>query len=419
MSFRATYIPWTQKYRPKSLLEVVGNDEAKRKILEWIQTWEKGIPEKRAILIYGPPGIGKTSTIEALANDLNMELIISDASTYRTEEAVKRTAGRASQAGSIFGKKKIIVFDEVDGVSGTADTGGLREIIDVIKNTRVPVVLIANDAWDPRLASLRNLCELIEFKRLSVHDVARYLQKICLKEGISAEDKALKFIAERSSGDLRSAINDLQALAQGKTKLTYEDVAWLAPRDRKEQIFNVLRMIFYAKNSATAKSAVNMADVDLDMLFEWIYENAPYHIKNPLEFAAVMDMLAKADIYRGRINKTQNWAFLRYVIDLMTAGVAASWSKKTTGWIPFRFPERIRTASMKKEEKGLLEEIGRKIGKKCHISSARAVKEVLPYLRIILWNNPKMGREIAKWFDLNEEMLTYIAGEKLPSSAKF
>jgi len=418
MSSRVTYIPWTQKYRPKTLSEVIGNEEAKRKILEWIRKWEKGVPEKRAILIYGPPGTGKTSTIEALANDLNMELIMSDASTYRTEEAVKRTAGRASQAGSIFGKKKLIVFDEVDGVSGTADAGGLREIIDVIKSTRVPVVLIANDAWDPRLASLRSLCELIEFKRLSIPEVAKYLQRICLREGISAEDKALKFIAERSSGDLRSAINDLQALAQGKTKLTYEDVAWLATRDRKEEIFNVLRMIFYAKNSAMAKSAVNMADVDLDMLFEWIYENAPYHIKNPLELAAVMDMLAKADIYRGRINKTQNWAFLRYVIDLMTAGVAASWSKKAVGWVPFRFPERIRAASATKEERALLGEIGRKIGKKCHISSTRAIKEILPYLRIILWNNPKMGKGIAKWLDLDKEMLTYITEGKFSSSPK-
>lgn len=411
-SATATYIPWTRKYRPKSLSEVIGNEEAKRKILEWIRSWDRGIPEKRALFIYGPPGIGKTVTVEALANDLNMELIESDASSYRTEEAVRRLAGRASQFGSIFGRKKLILFDELDGITGSADTGGLKEITEVIKTTRVPVILIANDAYEPRFASLRNLCLLIEFKKPSKAEVARHLAKICAREGIDAEESALKFIAERSGGDVRSAVNDLQALAQGKSKLTYEDVSWLASRDRKEEIFNVLRMIFYARDASAAKAAVNMADVDLDMLLEWIYENIPYHIRNPHELAAAMDALSKADVYRGRIKETQDWSFIRYVIDLMTAGVASSWSRKSSGWVPFKFPERIRMASTSKEERDLLSEIGRRIGRKCHLSSSRAIKEVLPYLRIIFQNNPKMGRGIARWLDLSDEMIAYISGEE-------
>ena len=412
MSASTAYIPWTQKYRPRSLSEVIGNEEAKRKILEWIRSWDRGIPEKRALFIYGPPGIGKTVTVEALANDLNMELIESDASSYRTEEAVRRLAGRASQFGSIFGRKKLILFDELDGITGSADAGGLREITEVIKTTRVPIILIANDAFEPRFASLRNLCLLIEFKKPSKVEVARHLAKICAREGIDAEEAALKFIAERSGGDVRSAINDLQALAQGKSKLTYEDVSWLASRDRKEEIFNVLRMILYARDASAAKAAINMADVDLDMLLEWIYENIPYHIKNPHELAAAMDALSKADIYRGRIKETQDWSLIRYVIDLMTAGVASSWSRKSSGWVPFKFPERIKMASTSKEERDLLSEIGRRIGRKCHLSSSRAIKEVLPYLRIIFQNNPKIGKGIARWLDLNDEMIAYISGKE-------
>ena len=103
-----------------------------------------------------------------------------------------------------------------------------------------PIVLIANDPYDPRFSTLRSLCLMIEFKRPHSREVAAFLKKICLKEGIEAEEAALKFIAQRAQGDVRSAINDLQALAQGKKRLTYDDVAWLAYRDRKEQIFNCL-----------------------------------------------------------------------------------------------------------------------------------------------------------------------------------
>ncbi|MEM2369862.1 MAG: replication factor C large subunit [Candidatus Bathyarchaeia archaeon] len=401
-------IPWTMKYKPKFLSEVIGNEESKKKIVEWLRSWEKGVPGKKALFIYGPPGVGKTATVEALANDFNMEVIITDASTYRTEETVKRLAGRASQLGSLFGKRKVIVFDELDGITGTSDTGGLSEIIRVIENTRVPVILIANDAWDPRFAPLRNISLLVEFKRLSTTEVMKHLARICAKEGIVAEEKALKFIAERSSGDVRSAVLDLQALAQGKDKLTYEDVSWLAMRDRKEEIFNVLRTILYAKSVNSAKMAVNMSDVDLDMLFEWIYENIPYHIKNPSELAAAMDAISRADLYRGMLKETGDYSFLRYMIDWMTAGVAFSWSKKATGWVPFRFPERIKTASVTKEEREILEEIGKRIGKRCHLSSSRAIVEVLPYLAIILQNNPKIGKRIARWLNLTDDMISFI-----------
>ncbi|MEM1515319.1 MAG: replication factor C large subunit [Candidatus Bathyarchaeia archaeon] len=408
MSSTSPPVPWTIKYKPKSLSEVIGNEEAKKKIVEWLRSWEGGIPEKKALFIYGPPGVGKTVTIESLANDFNLEIVMTDASTYRTEETVGRFAGRASQLGSLLGRKKIIVFDEVDGITGTADTGGLSEIIRIIENTRSPIILIANNAWDLRFASLRNFSSLVEFKRLSVTEVMKHLARICAKEGIVAEEKALRFIAERSSGDVRSAVLDLQALTQGKDKLTYEDVSWLAARDRKEEIFNVLRMIFYAKSANSAKMAVNMADIDLDMLLEWIYENIPYHIKNPHELAAAMDAISRADLYRGMLKETGDYSFLRYIIDWMTAGVAFSWSRKATGWVPFRFPERIKTASVTKEEREMLEEIGKRIRRKCHLSSSRAIVEVLPYLVIILQNNPRMGKRIARWLNLTDEMVSFI-----------
>jgi len=405
------YAPWTVKYKPRTLSEVVGNAEAKRKILEWIREWNRRIPKKRALFVYGPPGIGKTVTIESLANDLNMELVESNASDYRTADAVKRFAGRASEYATLFGKKRIILFDELDGLTGSADRGGVSIITKIVQETRCPLVLIANNAYDPRFSTLRKYCQLVEFKKPSKTEVVKHLKRICIHEGIDAEEKALRFIVERTDRDVRSAVNDLQALAQGKKRLTYEDVSWLAIRDRKDVIFNVLRSIFYARDSLRAKMAVNMADVDPDMLFEWIYENIPYHVKNPKELAAAMDALSRADVYRGRVRSTQDWSLIRYFLDLMTAGVAASWSKKSPGWVPFRFPKRISSLSKAKSENTLLSAIGMKIRKRCHISSVRAIREVIPYLKIIFENDPKMSAGLAKWLDLDEEMTKYLQGK--------
>ena len=412
MVFKSMWTAWTVKHKPRTLAGVIGNKEAIQKLVEWVKSWDKGIPKKRAAFLYGPPGIGKTVTVEALANDLKMELVEKNASDYRTEKAIQRFAGLASQYGTLFGRKRLILLDELDGITGREDAGGLKAIMNIVKTARCPIILIANDPYDPRFTALRQLCLMIEFKKPRVREVQRLLQRICMLEGINAEEAALRFIAQRSQGDVRSAINDLQALAQGKKRLTFDDVSWLAYRDRKEKIFEVLRLIFYSRTCDGAKKAVVMADVDLDMLFEWVYENLPYHIRDPQDLAEAMESLAKADLYRGRIRLTQDWKLQSYVIDFMTAGVAMARKKtKPAGWVPLRFPERIKWLSKTKAERELRAAIAKKIKRKCHISATRAIKEYIPYLRIIFENNSEMANKIAEWLDLNEHMKEYLGGK--------
>jgi replication factor C large subunit len=316
----------------------------------------------------------------------------------------------------LFGGKRIILLDELDGLTGTADRGGVKATIEVVKTAQCPVVLTANNAYNPRFSTLRKYCILIEFKKPPASAVMKHLKRICLLEGIQAEENALKFIAQRSEGDVRSAVNDLQALVQGKKRLTYEDVSWLGYRDRQETIFTVLKMIMYSKTCAGAKKAVRMADVDLDMLFQWIYENAPAHLNDPHDLASAMDALSMADVYRGRIRRTRDWSFMRYRIDFMTAGVAmARVNTKPSGWIPFKFPQRIRMLSRSKAERAMQLSIGYKIKRRSHVSATRASKEILPYLRIIFKNNAEMAAGLAKWLDLDLKMVEYLAGSKKKS----
>jgi replication factor C large subunit len=407
------YAAWTVKHKPRSVADIVGNTEAIKTLNDWIKSWSKAVPKKRAAFLYGPPGIGKTVTVEALANDLRVDLVEKNASDYRTEDAINRFAGLASQYGSLFGGKRIILLDELDGLTGNADKGGVKAITEIVKTARCPVVLIANSAYDPRFTNLRIYCLLVEFRKPPAGEVAKHLKRVCEREGIQADEDALKFIAQRSEGDVRSAVNDLQALAQGKRRLVYGDVSWLGYRDRRDSIFNVLRVIVYGRTCAMAKRAVDMADVDIDMLFEWIYENVPAHLTDPHDLARAMDALSKADVYRGRIRSTQDWSFLRYVIDYMTAGVAmARQNSKVSGWVPFKFPSRIQMLSRSKAERGMQLSIGFKIKRKSHISAVRASKEILPYLKIIFKNDAAMAAGLAKWLDLDGEMVEYLVDNK-------
>jgi replication factor C large subunit len=391
----------------------VGNKAAKQQLLKWLKSWNTGIPKKRAALLYGSPGVGKTVTVETLAKVLNMELVEKNASDYRTADAIKRFAGLASQYSTLFGGKRLILLDEVDGVSGREDRGGVRELTKILKTSRSPIILTANDAYNPRFSTIRKYCELIQFKNPTIREVVLHLSRICKKEGIEADEEILKFIAERSGRDVRSAVNDLQALAQGKTHLTKADVSWLSGRDRKEEIFSVMKAILYSKDSFEAKKAASNADVDPDMLFHWIYENAPYHLTNTHDLVRAMDALALADIYRQRIRDTQNWGFLRYVFDFMTSGVAAARQQtKTSGWIPFRFPQKIRMLSSTKGVRAMRLNIGMKIRKKCHVGANKSIKEVIPYLNVIFQNNVEMAAGLSTWLELDDDMIEYLAKTK-------
>lgn len=105
---------WTEKYKPRTLSEVIGNAEAIQKLRQWVTSWNRSIPKKRAAFLYGPTGVGKTVCVEALARDLQMELVEKNASDYRTAEAIQSFAGLASQYGTLFGARRLILLDELD-----------------------------------------------------------------------------------------------------------------------------------------------------------------------------------------------------------------------------------------------------------------------------------------------------------------
>ncbi len=399
---------WTDKHRPKILDEIVGNRSIIESFKNWVLSWEKGIPDKKIAFLYGPPGVGKTIVVEALARELNLDLIEMNASDVRTAESIEKVIEPAVLQQSLFLNKKIILLDEIDGINSIADRGAFQTILRTVEKTNFPIVLTANDAWNPKLRGLREKSLLLKFKRIGARESIPYLKQLCDREGIDVDKKVLKLVIENNGGDLRSALNDLQMLSTGKNQLTYDDVVWLGWRDRKDAIFDALNLVFNSENCLNARKALDVADVGYEMLFEWIYENIPHQFPNPYDLSRGMSVLSKADLYLARTKGSQSWGLLSYVIDLMTAGVALSREGTKKAWIPMKFPQRISFRAKAMRERALLKKIGERIGEKCHLSSQDGIKNFLPYLKIIFKHNEKMASSIEKWFELDEEMVSYI-----------
>jgi replication factor C large subunit len=401
-------IPWVIKYRPKHLNEVVGNEKAKENILKWLKSLEQGKSVKKAALLYGPPGTGKTVTIEALAKDLGYDLIEINASDKRNSDELMRIAGSAATQGELISKKRLILLDEIDGINLEEDKGAVAAVNQIIKEAHHPIFLTANDPWNPKIALLRNSCELIEFKRLTFKACLPYLKKICLNEGVKAEDEALKFIIERNEGDMRSIINDLEMICIGRKELTINDVSLLSLRDRKENIFTALAFVFSGKNCASARKAIDLVDVDYEMLFEWIYENTPYQLTDAQDLCNAMETLAKSNLYLTRVKKDQNWALLPYALDLMTIGVCASKKRTKPKFTPFKFPERIKYLSQSRAEREAKTRIGRLIGEETHLSTQKSIKYYLPYIKFIFKHNQKLAKKISEEFNLDDAAEVFL-----------
>jgi len=402
-------ILWVNKYKPKSFEEIIGNYKAISEFRSWLENKLKGKAVKHAALLWGPPGVGKTLTVEVAASTYNLELIQMNASDFRTRYRVERILGRASETYSLLGRGRIILVDEVDGINMAEDRGGLNAIIKLVDLSIHPVVLTANDPWNPNFRGLRERCKLIKYSRVNVRSIVSFLRKICLAEGIAADPSALKFIADRSGGDVRSAINDLQSVAFGKRRLTLEDVNWIAFRDRQLDAFEVLRGIFSSSNCRAAKAALSRSTLDYNMLLQWIHENLPLQYTLIEELIGGYEALSRADIYFGRIRSSQDWSLLSYALDLMSAGVAMARRRKFR-FVKYNFPERIRLLSQTRTFRSVKNHVLSAIAKKCHVSKRIAGVEYLPFLKVIFELDPETASGIAKWLDLDSASIIFLTG---------
>jgi len=391
--------PWVIEYKPKTLSEVKGQENAVIQIKKFLSDFKK--QKKKALLLHGPTGSGKTSSAVASAKELGYEILEVNASDYRNKNHIEQIVGSYIKQQSLFFTKKMVLIDEVDGLSGNSDRGGISALVPLIKDSTIPVIITANDAWTSNLKALRTSCTLVQFDKLKVDDIYNHLKEICDKNSIKYEEIALRSLSRKADGDLRGAINDLETISRQNKTIKKEHVEETSERDLKESILNGLVKIFKNSDAKIALSVTDNINEDLDEFIMWIDENLPkeYTAKD-LERA--YNWLSKADVYRGRIRKQQHWRFLAYVNILATAGIAVSKTQKYKQFVSYKRSERILKIWISNQALAKKKSIAEKLAKKTHCSKKIANKN-LPYLYPIL-TRPEAIKEL----ELQDEEIEYI-----------
>jgi replication factor C subunit 1 len=222
---------WTTKYAPSSLNQICGNKVTVEKLQRWLQRFPKnaktgfklagpdGSGVFRAIMLHGPPGIGKTTAAHLVAKLEGYDIVERNASDSRSKKLIEDGLRGVLSTNSLHGyfagdgkevnqtkKKLVLIMDEVDGMSA-GDRGGVGALAAVCKKTEVPMILICNDRRLPKMKPFDFVTFDLPFRRPTVDQVRSRIMTIAFREGLKMPAPVVNALIEGSHSDIRQVVN--------------------------------------------------------------------------------------------------------------------------------------------------------------------------------------------------------------------
>ena len=383
---------WTEKYRPESLEEMVGNEEGRAKLQLWLSKWKPGM---KAALLVGPPGTGKTTTVHLVAQKLGLTLVELNASDTRTKEKLSKRIGEAISSTSLFGGTSLIFLDEVDGLAGRADYGAIDFIRDAVKRSENPVVMAANDPDSDEVRKLGSSTTKIEFRRPDQADVEKRLLEIAKKERTAVDNGVVAVIAKAANGDLRAAINFLQSGIP-------------ATKDEEMTASQAINAFFEAHDQKLALKALRSYPGQPRDKLRDIFTAVSRSRVHEERKAAALEVLSRVDVLMGRMMKGKDWRLLRYMDSMLAAelweALGDGGPKYTLDAVPWPLQLRIWNDSRK------LKDIAGLAGKRVGISQRGFLVEDMPYV-LLLCAERRFREELLKSLDLEDNYEVFLAKE--------
>ncbi|KFO10864.1 Replication factor C subunit 1, partial [Balearica regulorum gibbericeps] len=346
---------WVDKYKPASLKAIIGQQgeqSCANKLLRWLRNWHKNASEDgqaktnktggkddgtgfKAALLSGPPGVGKTTTASLVCKELGYSYVELNASDTRSKNSLKEVVAESlnntsikdfcSGTSSSVSGKHVLIMDEVDGMAGNEDRGGIQELIGLIRHTKIPIICMCNDRNNPKIRSLVHYCFDLRFQRPRLEQIKGAMMSIAFKEGLKIPPPAMQEIILAANQDIRQVLHNLNMWCAKDKSLTYDEAKTDARRAKKDirlGPFDVVRKVF-----ATGEEASRMSLIDKSDLFFHDYSLAPLFVqenyvhvkpaaaggnlkKHLVLLSRAADSICDGDIVDRQIRSKQNWNLL-------------------------------------------------------------------------------------------------------------
>ena len=371
---------WSEVHRPQRVEQMVGNEAARLAIVRWITGWVSGA---KPLLLVGPPGTGKTTVVHALAKQYGYDLVEMNASDVRNRESIEARIRPVMSNVSLFGKKTMLFLDEVDGISGREDSGGLDTLADMMKEPTVPVIMAANEK-SAKIKELGKVCKTIEFGPVPPRLLLMFLDHVLASKGVKLGPNDRISIVNNSQGDIRALLNGAQSRAAGYATASKEG-AEIDIADAINGYFSAARRQDAAKMIANADATfpdpryqgMDPEGRRKDMVSA-LYSSIVSSHADKDSLAAMLDVLSKIDIVVGRVSRRRQWNLLRYVRDMVAHGMYESSRGKGIKYSQYSMPWPMMGPAFARGQ--TTRKISSQVASFMHVSRRTFGAYTLPYL---------------------------------------